>query len=210
MVTSFARERPLVQLEDHHCEPTGRREAPPDDRLREAIQLCCREEGKLDCFVASAFARRRASADRSAPRNDAKAQLLVLAARKRPGYAKNLVPLKRGRRECRALDAPDSRVCNGSGRTHTRCQVTPESPGIPHAMVYGLFRVLPGARALWSPSPVELLPRTWRQRRGVRTTRLRRPHQMPSSEAPSASTASRPALVTIAKRPSSGTGRLRI
>ena len=22
--------------------------------------------------------------------------------------------------------------------THTRCQVTPESPGIPHAMVYGL------------------------------------------------------------------------
>ncbi len=23
---------------DRHCEPTGRREAPPDDRLREAIQ----------------------------------------------------------------------------------------------------------------------------------------------------------------------------
>src|ERR1700726_4488513 len=74
-------------------------------------------------------------------------------------------------------------------------------------MVYGLFRVLPGARALWSPSPVELLPRTWRQRRGVRTTRLRRPHPAPSSEAFLASTASRPALVTIAKRPSSGTGR---
>ena len=43
-----------------------------------------------------------------------------------------------GRRECRAPDAPDSRVCNGSGSRHTRCQVTPESPGIPHAMVYGL------------------------------------------------------------------------
>ena len=39
-------------------------------------------------------------------------------------------------------------------------QVTPESPGIPHAMVYGLFRALPGARALWPPSPVELPPRT--------------------------------------------------
>src|ERR1700675_707560 len=26
----------------------------------------------------------------------------------------------RGRRECRAPDAPDSRVCNDSGRTHTR------------------------------------------------------------------------------------------
>src|ERR1700676_2447119 len=132
MVTSFARERPLVQLEDRHCEHS------------EAIQLCCREEGKLDCFVASA------------PRNDAKAQLLVLAARKRPGYAKNLVPLKRGRRECRALDAPDSRVCNGSGRTHTRCQVTPESPGIPHAMAYGLYRALPGARALWPPSSAKV------------------------------------------------------
>ena len=27
---------------------------------------------------------------------------------------------KRGRRECRASDAPDSRVCKGGGRTHTR------------------------------------------------------------------------------------------
>jgi hypothetical protein len=26
----------------------------------------------------------------------------------------------RGRRECRAPDAPDSRVCNGSVRAHTR------------------------------------------------------------------------------------------
>src|SRR5258708_30926871 len=26
-----------------HCEPTGRREAPPDDRLREAIQLSSRK-----------------------------------------------------------------------------------------------------------------------------------------------------------------------
>ena len=62
----------------------------------------------------------------------------------------------KGRRECRAADAPDSRVCNGSGRTHTRCQVTPESPGIPHAMVYGLYRALPGARALWPPSPAKV------------------------------------------------------
>jgi hypothetical protein len=43
-----------------------------------------------------------------------------------------------------------------------------------------------------------------RQRRGVRTTRLRRPPQALSSEAPSASTASRPAFVTIASRPSVG------
>jgi hypothetical protein len=32
-----------------HCEPTGRRKAPPDDRLREAIQLSAE---KMDCFVA--------------------------------------------------------------------------------------------------------------------------------------------------------------
>jgi len=49
--------------------------------------------------------------------------------------------------------------------------------------------------------------RTWRRRRGVRTTRLHRPHQARSSFAPSASTASRPASVTIAIRPSSGTRR---
>jgi hypothetical protein len=29
-----------------HCKPTGRRKAPPDDRLREAIQRYRR----LDCF----------------------------------------------------------------------------------------------------------------------------------------------------------------
>lgn len=33
-----------------HCEPTGRRIAPPDDRLRESIQDFAR--GNLDCFVA--------------------------------------------------------------------------------------------------------------------------------------------------------------
>jgi len=61
-------------------------------------------------------------------------------------------------------------------------------------MVYGLYRALPGARAVWPPSSAEWIPRTWHQRRGVRTTRLRRPHQVPSSETPSASTASRPAF----------------
>jgi hypothetical protein len=81
---------------------------------------------------------------------------------------------------------------------------TPENPAFPHAMVYGLFRVLPGARALWSPSPVELLPQTWRQRRGVRTTRLCRPLSRRSSPALPASTASRPAFRDVAQRPSVG------
>src|SRR6266568_6731934 len=33
---------------------------------------------------------------------------------------------------------------------------TPESPGIPRAMVYGLFRALPGDRAFLPPSPAGL------------------------------------------------------
>jgi len=38
---------------NRHCEPTGRRKAPPDDRLREAIQSLGK---KMDCFVASLLA----------------------------------------------------------------------------------------------------------------------------------------------------------
>jgi hypothetical protein len=42
---------------ERHCEPTGRRKAPPDDRLREAIQS---RAGRLDCFVAVRLAMTRA------------------------------------------------------------------------------------------------------------------------------------------------------
>jgi hypothetical protein len=44
-----------------HCEPPGRRDAPPDDRLREAIQ---NHEKELDCIVAGA------------PRNDAEREVV--------------------------------------------------------------------------------------------------------------------------------------
>src|ERR1700686_4177103 len=47
-------------------------------------------------------------------------------------------------------------VCNGSGRAHTSIQVTPESPGIPRAMVYGLYVPSPVLRAFWPPSPALL------------------------------------------------------
>jgi len=36
-------------------------------------------------------------------------------------------------------------------------QVTPETPGIPRTMVYGLLRALPGDRAFLSPSPLRSL-----------------------------------------------------
>src|SRR6202045_129334 len=82
-------------------------------------------------------------------------------------------------------------------------QVTPESPGTPRAMVYGLFRALPGDRAFLPPSPAllsaNLTPASGRQDHT----------SSPSASAPfvksaSASTASRPAAVTIACRPSVG------
>src|ERR1700722_16734921 len=80
------------------------------------------------------------------------------------------------------------------GRMHTRWQVTPESPGIPHAMVYGLYRDLPGAPGLLATvacAPSRRLDTSV----GVPGPHdFARPLQVPSSEAPSASTAPRPAF----------------
>src|SRR3954469_20546544 len=49
-------------LRERHCEPTGRANARPDDRLGEAIQI--RIQRPVDCFVASAF-----GITRHSPRN---------------------------------------------------------------------------------------------------------------------------------------------
>jgi hypothetical protein len=50
-----------------NCEPPGRREAPPDDRLREAIQGRAKTARvALDCFVANAPRNDGAYAGRSA------------------------------------------------------------------------------------------------------------------------------------------------
>src|SRR6202035_1817743 len=77
------------------------------------------------------------------------------------------------------------------------------SPGIPRAMVLTVsFALSPVIGLVCHRRRRSLLRRLERQRRGVRTTRLRRPQPAPSSEAPSASTASRLTSVTIAKRPS--------
>src|SRR6266478_2106350 len=78
----------------------------------------------------------------------------------------------------------------------------------PHNGFNGFLRALPGDRAFLPPSPLRslllknLTPASGRQ---DHTTSPSARHA-PSSEAPSASTASRPAFVTIASRPSTGTG----
>jgi len=58
------------------------------------------------------------------------------------------------------------------------------SPAFPAQWFYGLFRALLGDRAFLPPSSAwcGASSPTWRRRRGVRTTRLRRPHQRRSSE----------------------------
>jgi hypothetical protein len=74
----------------------------------EAIHGAANAERRMDCFVASA------------PRNDVEAHLRDLAARI---FLREVFitcrPSNKGRGECRAPDAPDSRVCNGRvERTH--------------------------------------------------------------------------------------------
>jgi len=71
-------------------------------------------------------------------------------------------------------------------------------------MVLTVSFVLSPVIGLYCHRRLRFFSQTWRRRRGVRTTRLRRPHMRRSSAAHSASTASRPASVTIAIRPSRG------
>ena len=57
----------------------------------------------------------------------------------RPRFAINFPPFSdKGRRECRAPDAPAVSCAMVVVEAHTSIQVTPESPGTPRAMVYGL------------------------------------------------------------------------
>ena len=100
-------------------------------------------------------------------------------------------------------------ACAGIVVERTRVsQVTPESPGIPRAMVYGLLRALPGDRALLPPSslrsllPKNLTPASGRQDHTTSPSasalfvqqRLR-VHRIP------------PRVDDVGQRPSCGTGR---
>jgi hypothetical protein len=63
----------------------------------------------------------------------------------------------RGRREYRAPGAPAAACAKVEVESTRVSQVTPKTPGIPRAMVYGLLRALPGDRALLPPSPLRSL-----------------------------------------------------
>ena len=66
---------------------------------------------------------------------------------------------KRGRRECRAPDAPDSCVCRDSGISTRVSQVTPKSPGIPRAMVLTASFALSPATGFLATVASRILPR---------------------------------------------------
>ena len=113
-----------------------------------------------------------------------------------------------GRRECRAPDAPDSRVCNGSCEMRTRVsQVTPEIAR--HSPRNGLRLIARSPRrpAFLPPSLLRsLLPRNLMPASGHQDHTPSPSASVPFVKGTSASTASRPAFVTIAKRPSEWDG----
>ena len=74
---------------------------------------------------------------------------------------KTSCPSKRGRRECRALDAPAAWWAEKNSHTSIVTTVTPETPSIPRAMVLTSYFVLsPVNRAFLPPSSAELPPPT--------------------------------------------------
>ena len=84
----------------------------------------------------------------------------------------------------RAQGMPGARCTRGLIRKGRRARMSIQAqrrhPGIPCAMVYGLYRALPGDRACLPPSPAGS-PANLTPASGARTTRLCRPHRYRSS-----------------------------
>ena len=134
-----------MQKRIRHCEPTGRANARP--MTGSAKQSISPHKERMDCFVASLLAMTTHTLPHS-------------RGAKRPSDAKNFRPLFRGRRECRAPDAPaaargvvvSTRVSHHGHTGNTRHS--------PRNGFNSLFRALPGDRACLPPSPLRsLLPR---------------------------------------------------
>src|SRR5712671_6146864 len=127
----------------------------------------------------------------------------------RPRFCKNHSPRdNRGRRECRAPNAPAASCIKKQTHEHSHHGHTGNHPAFPAQWFYGLLRALPGDQACLTPSPAlliaDLTPASGRQNH---TT-------SPSAPAPfvkgaAASTASRPALMTLRNAPlRDGTARI--
>ena len=114
----------------------------------------------------------------------------------------------RGRGECRAPDAPDSRVCNVVVERTRVSRSHRNHPAFPTQWFYGFLRALPGDRALFATViPEKLASQELDSSVGEPgphdfAVRLRCPRQ----EHPPRPPQPVPRFVTIAYRPSQGTG----
>src|SRR5204862_6511652 len=98
---------------------------------------------------------------------------------------------------------PRSRVPKMCIVAHTSIQVSGNTPTSPTQWLYGLLRALPGERAFLPPSPLRSLLLKNLAPASRRQDHTTSPYaSAPFVKSASASTASHPALVTIAKRPS--------
>jgi hypothetical protein len=114
--------------------------------------------------------------------------------------------LKKGRREDRVRAAPAVSRAKSEKKTHTSIQVQRKQSGLPCAMVYGLY-VISLATDFLSPSSLRsLLPKNLTPASGRQNHTTSPSASALFVKSASTSTASRPTSVTIAKRPSFGTG----
>src|SRR6267378_5788460 len=121
---------------------------------------------------------------------------------RRPSFASIFTPRKQegaGKAGC-ALH-PRSRVQLLLAKTHTSIQVQRRQSGLPCAMVYGLFRALPGEPSSFATVTSQITPQSLAPASGARTTRLHRPLESRSSVATFASTASHRTFVTTRDPP---------
>ena len=123
----------------------------------------------------------------------------------RPRFANSFALKRRGRREDRVRAAPAVSCAKMHlAKTHTSIQVQRKHSGLPCAMVYGLYRALPGDRlvatVIGGALPANLMPAPGHQDHttlpsalAALVSRSLRVHRSPH-----------PTSVTIAKRPSHG------
>jgi len=118
-------------------------------------------------------------------------------------------PPNRGRRECRAADAPDSRVCHVEQERTRVSRVHRNHPAFPTQWFtdYTCAPRCSGFLATVTPEKLSLPRNLTPASRCQDYTTSPSARKRPRLKAPLASTASCPASVTLANAPHSGTGR---
>ena len=107
-----------------------------------------RRVGWIPPLVAVSATTRAPDSNSRAERHVAERHGSAFSPRVSREFCQNVSPSSiRGRGECRMPDAPAASCAHGVTSMHTSIHSeSPESTGIPRAMVYGLYRALPGDR----------------------------------------------------------------